>query len=85
MGFLRTIAIIVVIYYAFKFLMRLLAPFLMKKMADKIGSQFHQNQQGRQKYESKPEGEVTVEDRTQKASKISDSEGEYVDYEEIKD
>jgi len=85
MGFLRTIAIIVIIYYVFKFLMRLLAPFLMKKMADKMGSQFQQNQQGRQRQESEPEGKVTVEGQSHRSTKFSDGEGEYVDYEEIKD
>ena len=85
MGFLRTIAIIVIIYYVFKYVMRLLAPFLMKKMADKMadkmGGQFHNQYQEPQKQE----GEVTVEGKKNKNSKFSDSEGEYVDYEEIKD
>jgi len=82
MGFLRTIAIIVLIFYGLKFLGRLLAPFLIKKMADKMGAQF-QNQY--QAEETKTEGEVTIKKSQQKNSKISETEGEYVDYEEIKD
>jgi hypothetical protein len=83
MGFLRTIAIIVLIYYGIKFLARLLAPFLIKKMADKMTSQFQNPYQKEQ--ETKAEGEVTVEKKPSKTSKFSDTEGEYVDYEEIKD
>lgn len=83
MGFLKTIAIIVLVYYALKFIGRLMAPFLVKKMADKMKSKF-QNQQQNQN-PTKPEGEVTVEGEKSKESKFSKGDGEYVDYEEIKD
>jgi len=86
MGFLRTIAIIVLVYYAIKFIGRLLAPFLIKKMANKMSDKFQQGfQQANQHQESeKPEGDVTVEGKQNK-SKFSSQEGEYVDYEEVKD
>ncbi len=82
-GFIKTVAIIILIYYGFKFLARLLAPFLIKKITDKMGSQF-QNQ-SQQKESTKPEGEVTIEKKQSTKSKFSKNDGEYIDYEEIKD
>jgi len=86
MGLLRTIAIIVLIYYGVKFIGRLLAPFLLKKMADKMNNQFQQGTRQNQQQEKakKEEGEVTVEGKRHHP-KFSDKDGEYVDYEEIKD
>ena len=86
MGFLKIIAIIVLIYYALKFIGRLAAPFLVKKMADKMNQNFQNRQsQYQQQEQSKPEGEVTVESKQSKESKFSKTEGEYVDFEELKD
>jgi len=87
MGFLKTIAIIIIIYYGLKFVGRLAAPFLVKKAAEKMGSQFNQNFQNnqRQQTQSKPEGEVTVEQKNTKKSHFSDTEGEYIDFEDVKD
>jgi hypothetical protein len=89
MGLLRTILILVCVYYGFKLLMRLLAPFIMKKAAQKVnekmnqqfGGQFHQEQQ------SGPdqEGKVVVE-RTRRPGAPNDSNlGEYVEFEDLKD
>ena len=86
MGFLKTIAIIVLVYYALKFIGRLAAPFLVKKMADKMSQNFQNRQSQQQKQEQeKPEGEVTVEGKQTKEAKFSKSEGEYVDFEDVKD
>ena len=81
MGFLRTIFIIVLIYYLIKFIGRLLAPFAIKKISERMQQNFHQKEE-----ESKPEGEITVENRNQKQETVIDNdEGEYVSFEEIKD
>jgi CBS domain containing-hemolysin-like protein len=88
MALLRFIAIAVLIYYAIKFIGRLLAPFIMKKMADKMNDRFQQNFNNQQQYQqqqNKKEGEVTVEGQARKKSKFSKDEGEYVDYEDIKE
>ena len=82
MGFLRTILIILLIYYGIKILTRLFAPYFMrymsKKMQERFGGQFQQQQAPRQR-----EGE-TVIDKVPNSKKDSDSTmGEYVDYEEI--
>ncbi len=84
-GFLRTILIILLVYYGIKILSRIFAPFLQrylaKKVQDKFGGQFQQ-QQYRQSPKHK-EGE-TIIDKVPKRQKTSDKNvGEYVDYEEI--
>ncbi len=84
-GFIRTILIIMLIWYGLKFLSRLFAPYLMryvsKKAEQKFGQQFSQ-QQSRQQPQQK-EGETTI-DKTPKQNKASNKNvGEYVDYEEI--
>ena len=84
MGFLRTVLIIMLIYYGIKILSRLFAPYLMrymsKKMQERFGGQFQQQQQPNQRQK---EGE-TVIDKIPQSPKSSDKKvGEYVDYEEI--
>lgn len=83
-GFVRTIFILVLIYYGLKFLMRILAPFMVqymsKKMQEQFGGQFQQ-QKPNQNFQK--EGE-TVIDKMPNQQKSSDkSVGEYIDYEEI--
>ena len=89
-GFVRTILIIVGVYYAFKFLMRLLAPYLMKKMVEKAGANFkqqyqqyqHYQQQQQPNYSSKTRDESTASS-TEKNPRSTKKIGEYIDYEEI--
>jgi hypothetical protein len=75
-GFLRTIGIIVVIYYALKFLGRLLFPIVVKKAVNNM--QARQTSYAR---EQKREGEVTVEKPRSDKRQNSNTEGEYVDFE----
>lgn len=84
-GLIRTFLIILLIYFGFKILARLFAPFLMrfvaKKASEKFGQQF--GQQHRSQEPKRQEGEVVI-DKTPKPSKSSNKDvGEYVDYEEI--
>lgn len=89
MGILRTLLIIVLVYYGFKFIMRLLAPFIMRKAAEKVnqkmnqqfGGQFQQQQQ-----DQGPEGEVVIKKAPKKkSSSTSANDGDYVDFEEVND
>ena len=89
MGFLRTILIILLIYFGVKILSRLFAPVLMrfvaKKAEEKFGQQFggFQNQANQKQQHKSKEGE-TVIDKMPNQNKQSNSDvGEYVDYEEI--
>ncbi|MEZ4792333.1 MAG: DUF4834 family protein [Gelidibacter sp.] len=84
-GLLRTILIIVLVYYGLKILMRLLAPYMVqymsKKMQEGFGEQFHQHQNTDR---NRPKDGETVIDKMPHQQKTSDKKvGEYIDYEEI--
>lgn len=83
MGLIKTILIIFFIYYAFKFLARLFAPFLMKKMADKLRKKAEQRFGNQKKEHTIKEGETIIDKKPRKANKTNDSVGDYVDFEEI--
>ena len=83
MGLLRTIFIIVLVYYLFKVLSRIFAPFLMKfavkKAEERFGGQFQKQQQ---QQPAKKEGEVTI-DKIPNTRTSNKDVGDYVDYEEV--
>ena len=83
-GFLRTILIILLVYYGVKILMRLFAPYFVrymsKKMQERFGGQFQQPQHDK----NRPQDGETVIDKMPQQRKSSDKKvGEYIDYEEI--
>jgi hypothetical protein len=81
-GFFRTILIIIIFYYVFKLIGRLLFPIFFKKMVSKFESQM--KQQGfDQKKEDIKVGETTIE-RKPTFREPEKHIGEYVDFEEIK-
>lgn len=73
------------VYYGIRMLMRLLLPMLFQGIVNKAQQQYSQhNRQYRQQRRS-AEGSVRVDKAPPKAkSSIPDSEGDYIDYEEIK-
>ena len=89
MGIIRTLLIILLVYYGFKFLMRLLAPVLMKKAAEKVNERMNQQfggqNQRQPQYDSRQEGEVTVQKTGSQKSSSRSEGGDYVDFEEVKD
>jgi hypothetical protein len=89
MGLLRTILIILLVYFGIKILSRIFAPILLrfvaKKAEQKFGQQFggFQNKNNQQQQQKQKEGE-TVIDKMPHQQKSSNSDvGEYVDYEEV--
>jgi hypothetical protein len=78
-NFLKTIGIIVVVFYALKFVGRLLFPIVVKKAVNNM--QERQSQYYRQ--QQKTEGEVTIENDRRQQSRSKNTEGEYVDFEEV--
>ncbi len=83
MNFLRTILIILLVYYTLKFLAKLFAPYLMKKAMQKMQEKAQKQYGATQKKENVKVGETTI-DKTPNQSKESDkSVGEYIDFEEI--
>lgn len=83
MGFLRTIFFILIFYYAFKFLARLFAPFLMKKVADTMQKKAEQQFGGQQPKSNVKEGETIIDKAPRNNTQSKNSVGEYVDFEEI--
>jgi hypothetical protein len=86
MGLLRTILILLAIYFLFRFIMRVILPLLLKNYIEKKQKEFF-GQHQQQHFDKKEEGKITVKKTPSSKGKKShdDDEGEYVDYEEIKD
>jgi hypothetical protein len=82
-GFVRTILIILLVYFGIKILSRLFAPIIFKYVTKKAEKRFGQQFGGFQKNEPpEKEGETTIDKMPKKKSSNKDV-GEYVDYEEI--
>jgi uncharacterized protein YbcC (UPF0753/DUF2309 family) len=83
-GFLRTIFIIVLVYYAFRFIGRYIMPMVLKAAVNKVKKKHEQQMPDNQP--QKPVGEVTIENIPQKPKNTTTStEDEYVDFEDVKD
>jgi uncharacterized protein involved in cysteine biosynthesis len=86
MGVLRVLAILIIIYYVFKFFSRYIAPIFLKKVMNDVEKKFREQQQNQ--YSNQAEGKVgeTVIAKKPSTTKESNKDvGEYVDYEEVKD
>ncbi len=80
----RTILILLLVYYAFKFLARLLAPYVMRKMAAKMQNQTEQYYNHQTRNTTVKEGETVIDKKPySKKPSNNDDAGEYVDFEEI--
>lgn len=86
-SFLRTLVIIVVIYYAFKFAMRYLFPLFVYKMAKKVERNFQQQQQDFYQQNRATQEEPNYNNQTDtgkdKFPRSTKVVGEYIDFEEI--
>ncbi|WP_442787821.1 DUF4834 family protein [Flavobacterium suncheonense] len=83
-GLLRTLLWIIFIYYALKFLMRLLAPYLFQQVVKKAEENFRQQQQNyqqnyQQQYSQQTQQQNTKNEMPREKKKV----GEYIDFEEI--
>lgn len=83
-SFIKTILIIVLVYYFFKFGFRLLAPYLIKKAVNKVGEKFQKQQEAYQKQQhSNPVNDFETDLKNYKTPKERKKVGEYIDFEEI--
>jgi len=83
MGLIKTIVIILFIYYAFKFLARMFGPLLMKKAIDKM-QQKTNDSFGKHQQQPIREGETIIDKKPNNTTnKTNNSVGDYVDFEEI--
>lgn len=78
-GFIRTILIIVGIYYAFKILARLLMPFLLRKMVQKAEQNFKQQMNNPNQNTTQSQNTATSFEKPKSKKQV----GEYIDYEEV--
>jgi len=81
-NFIKTLFIILLIYYGIKLVTRFILPTLldkgMKNMQQKM-----QNQQRQSQRSSRPPGEVTIEYNKNSGKNSSRIKGDYVDFEEV--
>ena len=82
-GFVRTLLIILLVYFGIKILSRLFAPVIFKYVTKKAEKRFGQQFGGFQNNQPpEKEGETTI-DKMPKTKSSNKDVGEYVDYEEI--
>lgn len=86
MGILRTILIILLIYYGLKLLARLAAPYFVGYMSKKMQDQFrNQGQRNTDSYKKEKVGETVIDKVPKTNSRNDETVGEYIDYEEIEE
>ena len=85
MDFLKTILIILLVYFALRFTWKLAKPALMRYIAKKMGERFEQSFGGNP-FQNKPtekEGEITIDRKPPNSKATNQKVGEYVDFEEV--
>ena len=80
-GLLKTILILLIVYYGFKFLMRYIFPLFVKRTINKMEDRLRKEYEAQQP--QAPEGEVSINKVPKKEQKAKNNQGEYIDYEEI--
>lgn len=82
-NFLKTILIILLVYYVIKFLAKLFAPYLIKKAVDKVQKKAEQQYRNQQEASDVEVGKTVIDKKPNNSKESNNSVGEYVDYEEI--
>ncbi|HVS92328.1 MAG TPA: hypothetical protein VHE59_09865 [Mucilaginibacter sp.] len=80
MELIRFLFIAILVLYIIRALIRLVLPMLFQSVVNKA----QQGQQQQYRNQRPPEGKVKVDYIPEKKQSVPDSEGEFVDYEEIK-
>ena len=83
---LRTIFIIIVVWYALRIIFRYVGPWLMKKGVQKMQQKAEdqmRDQFGQRHRSSQEEGKVTVEKPRDSSSRSGANDGEYIEFEEV--
>jgi len=83
--FLRFLLVCILILYAVRALLRFIIPSLFQSLVNKAQQQSQQNYSG-QRQQQKPTGSIKIDYIPEEAvkSKVPDTEGDFVEYEEIK-
>ena len=88
MGLLRTLAIIVIVYYVIKFIGRYILPLFVGKIVDNVEKKMREQQEQFNSQQQKSTGKVGETVIAKKPSDYKEGNknvGDYVDYEEVKD
>lgn len=80
-GLLRTLAIILVVYYGLKIIARYIFPLFIKRTMNKMEDRFREQQEAQQPQQHKV-GETVIDKKPPTKKKEVDG-GEYIDYEEL--
>lgn len=81
-NFLRTVFIILVIYYGVRLITRFVLPLLVNKGLKNMQQKMQDQQRGNQR-NVRRDGEVTIESPGSNIRSSSQNKGEYVDFEEV--
>lgn len=85
-GVLKTVLIVLLVYFGLKILLRFFGPLLLKYFMKKMGRKFEQqfNQQfGGTNPPPQKEGKVSIDKKPKNQEGSDKKVGEYIDYEEI--
>jgi hypothetical protein len=88
MGLLRTLAIIVIVYYGIKFIGRYILPLFVSKIIDNVEKKMRDQQQqfnNQQQDTTGKVGETIIAKKPSDYKEGNKNIGDYVDYEEVKD
>ncbi len=77
-GMARFLLILFVIF----FIVRIFTRYVLRRYFSKMQQNFEDQQQ---QYQNKKEGDVTINTKPNSSKKIDKDEGDYVDYEEVKE
>lgn len=85
-GFIKTLIYFLAFYYVFKFFAKLFLPLLIKKVVEKAGANFQNQQQNYQDaswHKTTNSDEIIIDTTQSKNPRETKKVGEYVDYEEL--
>ncbi|WP_036153716.1 hypothetical protein [Maribacter forsetii] len=83
MAFLKTILIILLVYYLLKFLAKLFAPKILNYAAKKTESHFREAFDNQRPFEQEEDESVIVNKKPSRKKNDSEKVGEYIDFEEL--
>ena len=84
-GFFRTILIIILVYYALKWLGRILFPLLFQKAVKNFEKKAREQGTYQSQDSHVKEGETVIDKRPVRGQSSNSDVGEYVDYEEVEE
>ncbi|MBT8318762.1 MAG: DUF4834 family protein [Gramella sp.] len=86
-GVLKTVLIVLLVYFGLKILLRYFGPlilkYFMRKMGKKFEQQFSQQFGGAAQKTQDKEGKVSIDKKPKNGRQSNKNVGEYIDYEEI--